>query len=57
VIDEVGDSDEETGEPRMVIVRESPQDDPSFEASRLVFVEETKPLLPFLTFFCCSVRL
>ena len=40
VIDEVGDSDEENGEPRMVIVRESPQDDPSFEASRLVFVEE-----------------
>ena len=40
VIDEVGDSDEENGELRMVIVRESPQDDPSFEASRLVFVKE-----------------
>jgi hypothetical protein len=37
VIDEVGDSDEENGEPRMVIVRGSPQDDPSLVGKLLTF--------------------
>lgn len=40
VIDEIGDSDEENEEPRMVIVKDPLQDYPSFEASRLVVVEE-----------------
>ena len=40
VIDEIGDSDEGNEEPRMVIVKDPLQDYPSFEASRLVVVEE-----------------